>query len=489
MNLYALGSPDQALRMNLAGVSSGQGLGPSASSETASQKIASRPLGIKEISSPPEEIKDLLHVRQDLHFPVTTINKSLFTEIMEPKSEQDLEDHLPWMYLVRDIFQPRPVIVENTKEELERINASGTGEGFSPIREQRYWQNQILLRYAVEEGISKKYYEQDLKLWLEDLHKIASSGLDGSNDYYRYQAPPNGKFSSPSEGIMTRYQKKSSEELEEYLNNFNQFLQLGISSRNRDRQDWLVELAGKYVNITLWPPFKQVNNSTVMNILNLMLKKQGMKEISHGNLDKSFYDYRFRTDERFQKAIGEFPSIFLRAILQTNPKLEKEFDSSLLNIPDNFAEDYKLYLEMLSELDRSAVLKSETYHLMKYLSTGDLVAKSRIFEKIIKFKDLLEKGVHKGVFTDELFTNCLDDISKAFDNLNLSGDLFLRQECLLLESLGLKSRYPDFDTRVLTLEELSSNCKREVKIRKIRNTDRVMHLRPEGLNFLNSKDS
>jgi hypothetical protein len=83
----------------------------------------------------------------------------------------------------------------------------------------------------------------------------------------------------------------------------------------------------------------------------------------------------------------------------------------------------------------------------------------------------------------------LSDISKAFDNLNLSKVLFVRREGLLRESLGLKSRYPGFDTRVSTLEELSSNCKREVKRQGIENLERVTKLRKEGLNFLNSKDS
>jgi hypothetical protein len=292
---------------------------------------------------------------------------------------------------------------------LERINASGTGEGFSSIREQRYWQNQIFLRYAVEEGISKveegiskKYYEQDLKLWLEDLHKIACSGLDGHNHYYECDTS-NGKFSSPSQGIMTRYQNKRSEGLGKYLNNFNQFLQLGISSSNRDKQDWLAELAEKYVNITLCPPFEQINNSIVMNILNLMLQKQGMSEISHGNLDRSFYKYRLHSDERLQKAIGEFPSIFLRAILQTNLTLEEELGTGppLFNIPVTFVGIYQHYLKQLSELEKSGVLKPETYHLMKYLSTDDLKEKSELLQEIIEFKDVLEKGVHRGVFSNE----------------------------------------------------------------------------------------
>jgi hypothetical protein len=86
----------------------------------------------------------------------------------------------------------------------------------------------------------------------------------------------------------------------------------------------------------------------------------------------------------------------------------------------------------------------------------------------------------------ELFTNCLDDISKAF---KLSKTLFVRRKGLLLESLGWKSRYPDFDIRVSTLEELSSNWKREIEAKDIDPPERIRRLRPEGLNFLNSKDS
>ena len=454
-------------------------------SGASSQKTASstRPPDIMKISSPPDEINDLLHVRPDLRFPVRTINKSKFTAIMKPKSYEDLEDHLSWRSLVRDIFQARPVIVKSTKEELERINASGTGEGFSSIREQRYWQNQIFLRYAVEEGISEKYYEQDLKLWLEDLHKIACSGLDGHNHYYECDTS-NGKFSSPSQGIMTRYQEKSTEELKGYLEKFEQFLDLRNSSKNNE--DWLVELAEKYGDVSTGPPFERVNNSIVMNILNLMLKKREMKQILHGNLDQGFYDYR-RDKEELQKVRAEFfHSIFLRAILQTNPTLKKEL-GDFLNTPDEFAENYKLYLNQLSELDKSGVLSPETYHLMKYLPTDDLLGVSLVLEEIIKFKDLLGKGVHKGVFTDELFTNCLGDISKAFDNLNLSKGLFENQKGLLLKSLGLKLSYPSFDTSVPTLKDLSSNHDRELVIRNIDDYGRAK-LRMEGLNFLNSKD-
>jgi hypothetical protein len=404
---------------------------------------------------------------------------------MKPKSQEALENHLPWMYLVRDIFQARPVIVENTKEELKRINASGTGEGFSSIREQRYWQNQIFLRYAVKEGLSKGHHARDLKSWLEDLHKIACSGLGGSNDYYNWDENE-AKFSSPSEGIMIRYQNKSPGELKGYLEKFKQFLGLRSSSKN-NMQDLLDDFAGKYVNITVCPPFKNVNNSIVMNILNLMLKEHGMNEISHGNLDWIFS--RQHNEQKLQKATAEFPhSIFLRAILQTNPSLKKELATSL-NIPAKYSEKYELYLEKLSELDRSGVLSSKTHHLMKYLSVSDLEDKCQVLQEIINFKDLLEKGVHKGVFSDELFTNCLADISKAFDNLNLSEVLFVRRECLLRESLGLKSRYPEFDTRVSTLEELSSNCKREVKRQGIENRERVKKLRTEGLNFLNNQNA
>lgn len=431
---------------------------------------------IRAISFPREGINDLLHVRKDLHFPVT-MDKSKFTEIMHPKSEEDLEKYMPWMCLVHDIFQPRPKIVEDTHEELKQINLSSEKD-FDPIREQRYWQNQIFLRWAVEEGLSNGYNERDLKSWLEDLHKIACSGLDGDNHYYVCD-PRNGKFSSVSEGIMTRYQNKSPEEIEACLEKFKQFLDLSISSKNK--QDWLADLAEKYVDVTICPPFNRVNNSTVMNILNLMLKKHGMNEISHGNLDQSVFFGRLN-DEKLKKAIGEFPSIFLRAILQTNPKLETEL-SPLLNTPARYAENDERYLKKLSELHSSGVLNSETYHLMKYLSRADLTKKCQIFQKTIEFKDLLGKGVEKGVFTDELLTNCLKDVSKAFDNLNLSKDSFKREKCLVLESLGLKSRYPNFDTRVSSLEELSSNRDRELAVRNIMNGE-LVNLHTEGLNFI-----
>jgi hypothetical protein len=435
-------------------------------------------------------MNDLLHVRQDLHFPLTTISKSKFTAIMEPKSYEDLEKYLPWMSLVRDIFQPRPVIVENTNKELERINSSSEKKDFSSIRQQRYWQNQIFLRWAVEEGLSNGYHKQDLKSWLEDLHKIACSGLDGDNHYYECDTS-NGKLSSPSQGIMTRYQEKSTEELKGYLEKFEQFLDLRNSSKNNE--DWLVELAEKYVNVTLNAPFKHVNNSIVMNILNLMLQKQGMTEISHSDLDLSFFSSRdnfsFRyNEERLKKARADFSSIFLRAILQTNPMLEEELGTGypLFNIPVQFVSIYEPYLKQLSELEKSGVLKPETYHLMKYLSVGYLEKKSKLLEEIIKFKDILEKGVQKGVFTQELFTNCFDDISKAF---KLSKILFVKRQVLLLESLGLKSLYPSFDTSVSTLEQLVSNWDKEIEAHDIDPFQRIRKLRTEGLNFLNSKDS
>ena len=142
------------------------------------------------------------------------------------------------------------------------------------------------------------------------------------------------------------------------------------SSKNNVK-DWLVDVAEKYVVITLHPPFDRVNNSLVMNILNLMLQKQGMNEILHGNLDQSFYQYRW-SDGELQEAIGEFPhSIFLRAILQTNPTLEKEL-GSLLNIPDRFAAIHKDYLEKLSVLNNLGVLSREAFHVMKYLPLGHL---------------------------------------------------------------------------------------------------------------------
>ncbi len=495
MDLSALVSPYKYPPMNSVGASSPQGAGSSASPEMASRKTASstRPPDIMKISSPSEEIKDLLHVRKDLRFPVTTINKSLFTEIMEPKSQEALENHLRWMCLVRDIFQPRPVIVEDTNKELERINLSSEKKDFDSIREQRYWQNQIFLRWAVQEGLSNGYHEDDLKSWLEDLHKIACSGLDGHNHYYECDTS-NGKFSSPSQGIMTRYQEKSPEELKGYLEKFKQFLDLRSSSKN-NVQDWLADLAEKYVNVTSCPPFKQVNNSTIMNILNLMLKNQGMNEISHSLFDKNIFFSNNETE--LQKEIPEFSITFLRAILQTNPMLEQELgtDSLFFNIPAKFRSGlqycYEHYLKELSELDKTGLLTPKTYHLLKYVSPGNFVDKSQVFRKIIAFKDVLGKGFEKGVFTDELFRNCLNDISEVFDNLNLNSNKVLSnsQKVFLLESLGLKSRYPGFETSVSTLDDLLANNQKELTERGIDEFEVYRTLHTEGLNFLNSQDS
>jgi hypothetical protein len=483
MNLQVLGSSDDGLRMNSRGVIPVQGVESSASFEIASQSKASskRPPDIIEISTQPDEINDLQHVRKDLHFPVT-IDESLFTEIMHPKSQEDLEKYLPWRYLVRDIFQPKPVIVEDTNEELERIN-SRSRKDVDPIREQRYWQNQIFLRYAVEEGLSEGRHGKDLKSWLEDLHKIACSGLDGHNHYYDWNEE-NAEFSSRDEGLMTRYQNKSPEEIEDYLNKFKQFLQLGIP-REGNKQDLLDDFAKKYVDVIVYPPFERVNNSLVMNILNLMLTKQGMHQISHGNLDQSLCDCkRWDSDWRLQRAIGEFPrSIFLRAILQTNPRLEKDL-RSLLKTPDGFAGTYERYLEKLSKLNNSVVLSSEAYRVMKYLSVSDFEGKSTVFQEIINFKDVLEDGVREEVFTEELFTNCMKDIRESFDNLNLSVDSLQRQKSLLILSLFLKSRYPDFDSHVSTLKELLYNCNRELAVQSIENFQHPK-LRKEGFDFLN----
>jgi uncharacterized protein YjbI with pentapeptide repeats len=399
-------------------------------------------------------------VRQDLHFPLTTINKSLFTEIMEPKSEKDLEDHLPWMYLVRDIFQSKPLIVKDTNEELNRINSSSRKD-FDPIRQQRYWQNQIFLRYAVKEGISEKYYEGDLKSWLEDLHKIACSGLDGHNHYYDWNSLDANKFSSPSEGIMTRYQSEEPKEIDAYLKEFKQFLQLGISGSNRDKQGWLAKLAEKYVNVTISPPFKRINNSIVMNILNLMLQKQGMNEISHGNLDLSVFTYK-DNEEGLKKARADFSRIFSRAILQTNSMLKEQLgtDSSSLNIPVEFVSIYQLYLEQLSKLDKSGVLKPETYNLLKYVPVNHLEGKSKLLKEIIEFKDVLAKGIQMGVFTPELFANCFDGTSKSFE---VPSKQFATQKVRLLESLGLKSLDRGFDTSASTLQELLFNLERGIE--------------------------
>ncbi len=107
VKLQALSSSDDDLRMNSQGVNLLQGLESTVSSKTASQTIAalSQDQAIRAISQP-DEINDLQHVRKDLCFPVT-IDESLFTEIMHPKSQEDLEKYLPWRYLVRDIFQPK----------------------------------------------------------------------------------------------------------------------------------------------------------------------------------------------------------------------------------------------------------------------------------------------------------------------------------------------------------------------------------------------
>ena len=108
VKLQALSSSDDDLRMNSQGVNLAQGLQSTASPEISSQIIGalSQPQAIRAISSQPDEINDLQHVRKDLCFPVT-IDESLFTEIMHPKSQEDLEKYLPWRYLVRDIFQPK----------------------------------------------------------------------------------------------------------------------------------------------------------------------------------------------------------------------------------------------------------------------------------------------------------------------------------------------------------------------------------------------
>lgn len=232
----------------------------------------------------------------------------------------------------------------------------------------------------------------------------------------------------------------------------------------------LDDFAKKYVDVIVYPPFERVNNSLIMNILNLMLTKQGMNQISHGNLDQSLCDCkRWDSDWRLQEAKREFPhSIFLRAILQTNPMLKEEL-GLVLNTPEGFAETYKRYLEQLSKLNNSVVLSSEAYRVMEYLSVSDFEGKSTVFQEIINFKDVLEDGVREEVFTEELFTNCLKDIRESFDNLNLSVDSLQRQKSLLILSLFLKSRYPDFDSHVSTLKELLFNCSRELAVRNMGN--------------------
>jgi hypothetical protein len=57
------------------------------------------------------------------------------------------------------------------------------------------------------------------------------------------------------------------------------------------------------------------------------------------------------------------------------------------------------------------------------------------------------------------------------------------------EEIGLKSRYPDFYTRVSTLDDFLVNNKRELAARNIDNYERSTRLRIEGLNFLNSTDT
>ena len=51
---------------------------------------------------------------------------------------------------------------------------------------------------AIKEGLKREYYKKDLKSWLQDLHKIACSGIDGKNHWYRFDKDQLS-FASPSE--------------------------------------------------------------------------------------------------------------------------------------------------------------------------------------------------------------------------------------------------------------------------------------------------
>jgi len=58
---------------------------------------------------------------------------------------------------------------------------------------------------AIKEGLKREYYKKDLKSWLQDLHKIACSGIDGKNHWYRFDKDQLS-FASPSEGIFARFE-------------------------------------------------------------------------------------------------------------------------------------------------------------------------------------------------------------------------------------------------------------------------------------------
>ncbi|MCH2226778.1 MAG: hypothetical protein MK033_03300 [Candidatus Caenarcaniphilales bacterium] len=377
-----------------------------------------------------DTINKQISQRSDLHFTYQNINNQMIREVMYPDSSCDLNKYIGWVDLIRNRFQNEPQILKNTHTSLEEIKDSQSElcksdkeAKLKNISEQRYWQNQIFLRVALEEGIAKGYDTQNLEAFLKDLHRIACSGIDGENYYYKTNTD-SLSFQSPKEGDFYRYKTRDisdtelKEKSEKYLKKFQNFIHL-VSETDLDQDDFLQRLAKSYTDVIFQPPFQQINNSLMMNILNLSLERHGFNPISHGDLDKSLSLLAKEGSESILRTKAAFyRERFIPALVQTNPSLTETNLIDAIKTPEKSEKSSFKYQDAIQELFKDKLIDKETLHLLKYASQDFIRAGAGKFSMIAEFNKILVKLVNHKIISNEFYNSWKNNIEIDVEKLS-----------------------------------------------------------------------
>ena len=242
------------------------------------------------------------------------------------------------------------------------------------------------------------------------------------------------------------------------------------------------ELAPAYMKIIQSPPFEQINNSLVMNLVNYMIRSNDLKEIAHGSLDTLAIQIACNEANELESSLKEsyVDSFFLRSIIQSNPALKEKYED-LLEIFPSFQKDFNIFTEHLKKIEESFLLDDSSIHRLKFSSLTQIRQLNESFDKLYDLILLLDQIKAKGLFNKEL----QEDWSRYLKNPeNIDKDCLIDQRRFLLKVLGLKYRNPILDIKTETIEELKYWFDIEIDKLEGDNYEKNRLLRRDGFRLL-----
>ena len=275
--------------------------------------------------------------------------------------------------------------------------------------------------------------------------------------------------------------KKPQEKINKYFENFSKFLDISNKKYTKP-MGFINELAPAYMKIIQSPPFEQINNSLVMNLVNYMIRSNDLKEIAHGSLDTLAIQIACNEANELESSLKEayVDSFFLRSIIQSNPALKEKYED-LLEIFPSFQKDFNIFTEHLKKIEESFLLDDSSIHRLKFSSLTQIRQLNESFDKLYDLILLLDQIKAKGLFNKEL----QEDWSRYLKNPeNIDKDCLIDQRRFLLKVLGLKYRNPILDIKTETIEELKYWFDIEIDKLEGDNYEKNRLLRRDGFRLL-----